>query len=138
MFQDGEFLTLPVSASLSSLNEIKNQLDKERSVVQKSSQGSQAPIQNAGAGAATGPGPVISHPPSQQTSLQKIQVFTCLWLEYMIRYPMYKTCKTSVIAADRGSWYIFFLFLHKMACPLFCSVSFSFILPFLPFFQDRM
>ena len=51
-FQDGEFLTLPTTASLDVLTVIKNQLGQERAVVQRSSKSIQPSSQQAGSGSA--------------------------------------------------------------------------------------
>ena len=55
-FQDGEFLTLPTTASLDMLTVIKNQLGQERDVVQRSSKSIQPSSQQAGSGSTGTPG----------------------------------------------------------------------------------
>ena len=86
-FQDGEFLTLPTTASLDMLTVIKNQLGQERDVVQRSSRSIQANSQQAGSGStgtsgATGTsqaGGSENRPTvAQQNNLHQIQVSSYL------------------------------------------------------------
>ena len=64
-------MTLPNTTPLGMLSEIRNQLDKERAVVQRSSQPSHTPSQQAGTRPAVTPQP---RAPAQQNNLHQILV----------------------------------------------------------------
>jgi len=55
-FQDGEFLTLPQSAPLSTLAQIKSKLEMERSVIERSTPQAPPQAQHQPAGQGTAPG----------------------------------------------------------------------------------
>ena len=81
--QDGEFLSLPMSAPISVISQIKTKLQSERAVLQRAGQSGQAGV-SVGQGAATSQATAPARPqgafaePAQTTSIFQVSIkHTC-------------------------------------------------------------